>query len=217
MLTPQTTTSSPSKMTVQVTRTLLINGLAPYLIFIALKGQLSDFMALILSALPPLLESLWTLGRRRRLDVMATLVLGGIALGLILMLVGGNARLLLVRESLVTGVIGLAFLGTLLLRRPLVFYLAREMAVGSDPDGIALWESHWQRRGFRKGMQVMTLAWGAGLALEAALRVDMAETLSTETFLAASPFVQYGITGGLIAWNVWYVRRMKARGGAVEG
>ncbi len=214
MFDPQATADAQSGVAFQVTRTLLINGLAPYLIFAVLKGQVSDFLALVLSAVPPLLESLWTLIRRRRLDVMAALVLGGIALGLILMMIGGEARLLLVRESLVTGLIGLVFLGSLLLRRPLIFYLAREMSVGSDADAIALWDRRWQRRSFRNGMQIMTLAWGAGLALEAALRVDMAETLSIQTFLAVSPFVQYGITGGLIAWNVWYARQMKARASA---
>ena len=112
--------SSPHTVRSQVIRTLLINALAPYLIYVLLKGHTSAVTALICSAIPPLLESLWSLLRRRRLDVMAVLVLGGILLGLVLMLIGGNARLLLVRESLVTGIVGLVFLVSLIQQRVII-------------------------------------------------------------------------------------------------
>lgn len=194
----------------EVIRTLLINALAPYLIYMLLKGQVSDFAALVCSAIPPLLESIWSLVKRRRMDVMAVLVLGGIVLSLLMMLVGGNARLLLVRESLITGLIGLLFLGSLLLPRPLIFYLAREMNGGDRPENSGLWEKRWQHANwFRRGMRLMTLIWGLGTVLEAVVRIWMAETLPIQDFLVVSPFVQYGIIGGMILWNVWYVRRMK--------
>lgn len=194
----------------EVIRTLLVNALAPYLIYVLLKGHVSNFAALIGSAIPPLLESIWSLIKRRRMDVMAILVLGGIVLSLLLMLVGGNARLLLVRESLITGLIGLIFLGSLILPKPLIFYLAREMNGGDSPENSERWEQRWQQAGwFRRGMRLMTGVWGLGTVLEAIVRIWMAETLPIQHFLAISPFVQYGIIGGMILWNVWYVRRMK--------
>lgn len=192
-----------------VARTLLINGLAPYLIYVAVHAHASSFAALLCSAVPPMLESLWSVFRRRRLDVMAVLVLGGIALGLGLMTLGGDARLLLVRESLVTGIIGLVFIGSLALRRPLIYYLARETTAGDDPERLARWHRFSELPAARRGIRWITLVWGAGLLVEAAVRVDMAESMAIDHFLAVSPFVQYGLTGLLIAWTVWYSRVLR--------
>lgn len=197
-----------------VARTLLINGLAPYLIYVAVHAYASSFTALLCSAVPPMLESIWSVFRRGRLDVMAILVLGGIALGLGLMTLGGDARLLLVRESLVTGIIGLVFLGSLVLRRPLIYYLARESTAGDDPERLARWDHFSALPPARRGIRWLTLVWGTGLLVEAAVRVDMAESMAIDHFLAISPFVQYGLTGLLIAWTVWYSRLLRRAVGA---
>src|SRR5208337_5202234 len=79
----------------------------------------------ILSSIPPILWSVMELARFRRLDAVSLLAVIGIFLSLAAMALGGNPRLLLARESLVTGIIGLLFLASLLLPRPLMFYLAR--------------------------------------------------------------------------------------------
>lgn len=201
--------SSRDRMKREIWRTLLINALAPYVVYVLVHQHASSFAALVCSAIPPMLESVWSVFRRQRLDAMAALVLGGIVLGLALMVIGGGARLLLVRESLVTGVIGLVFLASLAFRRPMIFYLAREMATGDHPDHLAQWETRWSLGPFRWGLRLMTLAWGAGLVLEAVVRVAMAESMAIDHFLAVSPFVQYGITGALIVWTVGYSKRMK--------
>ncbi|HYW77257.1 MAG TPA: VC0807 family protein [Gammaproteobacteria bacterium] len=172
-------------------------------------AQASSFTALVCSAIPPTLESCWSVLRRRRLDVMAALVVTSIVLGLGLMVLSSHARLLLVRESLVTGALGAGFLASLLLPRPLIFYVAREMAAGNNAQLLRRWQARWTQRSFRRGMRLMTLVWGAGLLLEAAIRVTMAESMSITHFLAVSPFVQYGISAALIAWTVGYAKRMK--------
>ncbi|XLM21574.1 hypothetical protein MKD33_05940, partial [Chromobacterium piscinae] len=56
---------------------------------------------------------------------LSMMVLLGIALSLLAMLLGGGEKMLLLRESLLSGLFGVAFLLSLLLPRPLVFYLAR--------------------------------------------------------------------------------------------
>jgi hypothetical protein len=67
----------------------------------------------------------------------------------------------------------------------------------------ALWDVEEARRVFR----VLTLVWSAGWLAEFALRVTMVLTLSVSQVLAVSPFVFNGITLGLIAWTLAYVRR----------
>lgn len=78
--------------------------------------------------MPPILWSLVEFARRRRLDALSVLVVSGIALSLLAMLGGGGARFLQLREKLVTAVIGLLFVGSALISKPLVYELARAHA-----------------------------------------------------------------------------------------
>jgi hypothetical protein len=40
-----------------------------------------------------------------------------------------------------------------------------------------------------------------------AVRTAMVFGMTTSRFLLISPFVQYGMTGALVAWAVFYLRR----------
>ncbi len=52
-------------------------------------------------------------------------VVSGILLTVGATFLGGSARLIQIRDALVTGAIGVMFLGTLVLEKPMIFYLAR--------------------------------------------------------------------------------------------
>jgi len=56
--------------------------------------------------------------RHRSLDALTLFTLAGIATSLLFALLGGDARLFLVRESALTAASGVACLATLLTRRP---------------------------------------------------------------------------------------------------
>jgi hypothetical protein len=45
----------------------------------------------------------------------------------------------------------------------------------------------------------------------------MAWTWPIERFLVVSPFIGYGIYGGLLAWTLWYRKKLRDRaGGGVQ-
>lgn len=201
----------------QVLRTLAINGLAPYLVYRFVHVYTGSFVALICAAVPPLVENVWTVLRRRRLDALGALVLAGIGLGLLMITLGGGPRLLLVRESLITGGIGAAFLGSVPLPRPLVFYLGREAVAGEDPESLESWYEAWTLASVRRGIRVITLGWGLGLVLEATVRIYLAETMAIGHFLAVSPFVQYGAAGALGLGTAWYAGRLRHAADAERG
>jgi len=90
----------------------LVNFILPFAIYNYAEGPLGDVPALLLSSVPPILWSLVEFARHRRIDALSLLVVSGIALSLLAMLGGGGVRFLQLREKLVTGVIGLAFLGS---------------------------------------------------------------------------------------------------------
>lgn len=192
----------------EIVRTLAINAVAPYVVYMLCKPHMSGFAALAMSAVPPTLESIWSVIRQRRLDVLAALVLGGIAVSLVLIAFGGSERLLLLRESLITSLIGAALAGSVLFARPLLYLLSRQMAAGRDPAELARWDERWRDEpGFRRSMRIMSLVWGLGLIGEMAVRTAMVYEMRIDRFLLISPFVQYGLTGLLVLWTVFYMKR----------
>ncbi|MEW9584727.1 VC0807 family protein [Paraburkholderia sp. DGU8] len=184
---------------------LAVNFVLPWLAYRLALPYLGETGALIASAGPPTVSSLIQLVRFRRVDALSMMVVAGIVLSVAAMALGGRPRVLLLRESLVSGAIGVVFLLSLPMRRPLLYYLARATVAREMAGGAARFEMLWRERpGLASSMRLMTLVWGAGLTCETALRAWMALTWPIERFLVVSPFIGYGIYGGLTLWTLWY-------------
>ena len=112
---------------------LLVNFILPFAIYNYAEAPLGAVRALLPSSVPPILWSLVEFARHRRLDALSVLVVSGIALSLLAMLGGGGVRFLQLREKLVTGVIGLAFVGSALIRKPLIYELSARRPCGASP------------------------------------------------------------------------------------
>lgn len=192
----------------------LINFILPYLIYSYAEAPYGDVRALLLSSAPPILWSLAEFARHRRVDAVSVLVVTGIALSLLAMLGGGGAKFLQLREKLVTGVIALVFLGSALIRRPLMYELARASMRRKSSEEAEQFEALNIHAGFRRTMTVMTLVWGFGLLADVAIGVVMVFTLSIREYLLLNPFVSYGTMGALILWTTLYGQRARRRGEA---
>ena len=189
----------------------LINLGGPFLVYQLATGHMSETAALILSSAPPILWSIGQLIWNRKLDVLSLLVITGIALSLIATLLGGSPRLLLVRESFITGLFGLIFLGSLLFPKPLMFHIVKTTVTkqGMSEEAFA---SRWSVPGFRFTFYLMTTVWGAGLLVEATLKIILAFTMPAGPFLVVSPIISYGIYFGLLAWSIWYGNQRRKAG-----
>lgn len=192
----------------------LVNFVLPYLIYSYAEAPYGDVRALLLSSAPPILWSLAEFARHRRVDAVSVLVVTGIALSLLAMLGGGGAKFLQLREKLVTGVIALVFLGSALIRRPLMYELARASMRRKSNEEAEQFEALNVHAGFRRTMTVMTLVWGFGLLADVAISVVMVFTISIREYLIVNPFVSYGTMGALILWTTLYGQRAKRRGEA---
>lgn len=184
--------------------TLIVNGVVPWALYVWLSHWMSSIAALSVATLVPLLDNLIHLLKHRKLDAFGSLMLFTFLITLGLVLLGGSEKLLLVRESLVTASVGLVFLGSLLFRRPLMYFLAMRFV------GNASFPANWDYAYFRFVMRLMTLVWGTMLTAEAAVRVAMVFELSTERYLALSNLVLYGFIGAAVLWTVAY-RKHSAR------
>lgn len=190
---------------------LAVNFLLPWLVYRWAQPHYGQAGALYASAIPPTAWSIVEFIRLRRIDVLSLFVLAGIVLSILAMILGGGSRALLIRESFVSGLFGVAFLLSLALRRPLIFYLARATVARQAEDGIARLEQAWaERPALRRSLRMMTAAWGTGLTMEMLLRFWLVCHLSVERVLVVSPFVSYAIYGALMLWTLWYRRRLRA-------
>lgn len=197
---------------------IVINVVLPILIYWALKKYTgtSDLFALVASGVPSLIDSIVGVIRRKRIDLLAGIVLVSIVITLITVALGGSPKVYLIRESFFTAAFGLAYLASLLFPRPLAFYFARYFATGNHPENIPWFDSLWQYQQFRHMMRVITVVWGIGFLLEAALRTYLVIVLSTVQFLIVSPFVLYGVLGILIVWMFLYSRQGRKKGEKVR-
>ena len=96
----------------------------------------------------------------------------------------------------------------------MLFYIGRQFSTGDDPAKVEAFNALWQYPGARRTFRVLTIVWAVGWMGEFALRVVLVETLSIPQVLVVSPIVFNGITIGMIAWTLAYVRRRRARASA---
>ena len=175
-----------------------INFALPLAIYDRVAPHGGDVVALLASSGPPLLWSLAEFARRRRVDALSILA----------------ARFLQLRENLVTALVGLVFLGSAAVRRPLIFQLARAGLARKAPHKVAAFEAKRDLPQFRRVITLMTLVWGFGLLASSGLACALVQMLSIHDYLLVSPFVSYGFMGALTVWIFWYQRLVERRAAA---
>jgi len=191
---------------------LFVNLGAPWLVYTWLSPRYGDFIALAVSAAPPMLWSVYELARFRKLDALSLIVIAGILLSLAAVGFGGSPRMLLVRENIFSVPIGLAFLLSLGLKRPLIYYLANATMARSSPEAQAQFQANWERPHVLRALRVMSLVWGAGLVAQGLLLGWMAWTWPIGTYLLVSPVIGYGAIAAMGFWTWRYRTGLRRRG-----
>src|SRR5215469_15261768 len=206
------TTAAKGGQLRSITMIVIFDIAAPLVAYKVLRSAgMTAVTALLLSGVFPAVGVTVGVIRHRRLDVVGALVLAGIAVGTIVGLISHSARLLLVEGSVPTAIFGVACLGSLWARHPLMFSFAREFTGPDTAKGQEMTRL-WQYEGYRRIFRVITVVWGAAFLIEAALRVVIVYNTSAGTALAISkvtPFVFFGI---MSAWTIAYGRRQRKKG-----
>lgn len=201
------------KIRLRTVAELVVNLALPWVAYTLTEPHYGKFYALIASSVPPILWSLGELIWHRRVDALSMFVLGGIGLSIVAMALGGDERLLLVRESLLTGLIGLAFLVSLLFPKPLVYFLARATVMRQDSEnGSEDFQDWWQEPASRSCIRGITAVWGLGFSGEAVIKTWLAWNWEPDRFLAIAPAMGYAVAGAMGLWTFWYVRRLGRQG-----
>ncbi len=159
----------------------------------------------------PVMEIAYQRIRHGEFEPIGIISLIGITAGIVgAVAFGGNVILLKVRESLVTGLFGLLCLGSLLLARPVMFYMGRAFATGGDRERAAEFDLVWEVPEARASFRHITVVWGAVLVAEAALRTGLAFWVPTGAFVAIAPIIGFGVIGVLLWYTTVFSRRSEA-------
>ncbi|MGW3243684.1 VC0807 family protein [Streptomyces sp. NPDC001070] len=194
--------------------TIMCNIVLPIITYNRLTdAHWSEFSALLVSGVWPVLDTVVTLAWRRKVDEFAIITLIFLVITLIVTVAGPHsARLLLVKDSAVTGLFGVVCLASLLAPRPLMFYFGRKFGTDGTKEGAERFDGLWQYEGFRHVIRTMTVVWGVGYVVEALARIGLSYELSTAAMVTVNSVLAYAVTGVLVAWTILYGRRAAARG-----
>ena len=185
---------------------LVLNGAAPFAAYQVLSARgVPVVRALVMTSVFPIAGLLVGFVRSRRADAIGVISLVLIAVGIAGSMNFGP-RFYLVRVSFGTSAFGLLCLASLLYRRPLMFYLGRQVATGNEPARAAYYDSLWQHLRFRHVQRVVTATWGIGYVLEAGVRILVAVTLPIGVVLLVEPIIGYAVLGLLLLWTIRYTR-----------
>jgi hypothetical protein len=178
---------------------LLVTWLVPIAAYELISPHVSsDLLALSLSAAIPALVTLGTFVFRRKVNVIGLIAVVGFAIGLaVSVFTGGNELAIKLHEPALTGTIGLIFLVSVAIGRPLFLLvhrlLNRSGTAAPLPD--------------RRRASVLSALIGATLLVHGIVITILAVTLPTSTFLALSRPVGLPILAIGIGVLFWYGRR----------
>jgi hypothetical protein len=212
MLNTTTISSGPGKSSLlrSLLSLIIVNVAIPFGCYILLKAHgASDVAALGVAGIAPALDAVVSFLRSRRINIISLFVLGGIIVGIFAIFLGGDPRVLLIRESLFTGALGITCFASLLFPRPLMFSVGRSLIAGRDPEHIARYNQLWQNSSVRRTSRVTTVVWAIVYSSDFLLRLLLVATLPVAAVLVVGPLLTGSLIGVTLLWTFAYLRRAR--------
>ena len=166
----------------------------------------SEMQALMAVTVIPLSWGLLTLIVKRKWDPIAVVSAVGMGISLAVCALASDVRALQVRDSYVTLLVGLLFLFSAAIRRPVLIWFARVQAPEEHREVLG---QRFEHPEVRHTFTVLTVGWGLVSVAEFAVKLWMIEVYPIKTVLAVSPWVMNGMIGLTVLWTFWYVRRRR--------
>jgi len=187
-------------------RSVFVNVACPYMLYRLLAPRLpsGSLLPLAFSGLPPLFGLVYGLIRQRAIDFIGFFAAEDIAVSMVSLLLAHNEVSALVGRSFQNAVLGVIFLGSLALNRPLVLYIARQFLTGNDQKARKRFDQIVAQPDPVRTYRTMTWVWAAALFGKSAGSVVLALTLSAQNYLVISPIWTYGSDALLVWWSMSY-------------
>ena len=194
---------------------ILINAILPLITYKILINHIpSSITALIISTTIPIIDNIYHIIKEKKIDIFASLIILGFIVGIISMLFGGSQKLLLIRQSYITAVIGILFLISMFFPKPMIHYLAKKFINSQDKyakNNKSTIDEKWKNPHFRFSMKFLTFIWGICLVLEAVCNISLVFILSVSKYMLISPLVSYGFIGCATFITFFYRKKIKSK------
>ena len=172
------------------------------------------WVALLAATIVSGARSVWIVVRQRRFNPFSALMLAVFGVGLLLAFVTGDPKLIILKDSVFTGIVGIAFLLSLVIGRPLTLEARRSWS----PKEAAEIDEAWRTNAAaRHGYRVTSLVWGVSMLAEASLRAILVFLLPVSVMVALSTAMWVTTVVLLVFWTKAYARRGDKRGQQVGG
>lgn len=180
-MTPSAVAGTGSRVSAQreVAVSLVVNAVLPTAVFYGLRAAgIDQWLALMLGLVAPAVKAIHSVLTKRRIDMLAGLVVTALLLSVAVSFLTGSPRTLLARDAWITAVVGLWILLTLP-RTPYYLYALRTFTGGAVREQInAAWRD---TPAFRRVVHVGTTIWGSALLLDAVTTVVLAYTMPIDS------------------------------------
>src|SRR5262249_36876116 len=147
--------------------------------------------ALILAAVLPIIRIAMRLLQSHRVSLTGLMSIFTIAVKVATGLLFQDARLILVGDSMITGLYGLIMIASVLIGKQLIWALIQNITANNVAISQRI-TGRWQTSNVRATFTVITAVWGVGLLLEFAVRLLLAYSISPDQFLIISPILRWG-------------------------
>ncbi|OQS04048.1 60S ribosomal protein L23a [Thraustotheca clavata] len=169
----------------------------------------SEVTALLLSAIPPTLQSIVEIIQSRTFDLIAVTVVLSIALSATVAALTSDAKLLLVKDSFLTFLFGMTYLLSIFCgKENLICTYNRQF---SGPEAKARLDEMYKNPRVIKATELMCYVWAAGLIGESLIRLVLIYTIPLRIMPYISTSLMFVTLTSLACWNIWYAKRLKKR------
>lgn len=177
--TASTSLASPKR---QLLFEVVANWLLPYLVYEATKRnwQLTDIQALLWATVVPGAIVVIELVRKRKFDLIASITLVTLIVSILIAFATADPRLLQLRESYLSAAIGVLMLGSAIIRRPALGWLASKIVPPEQ-------QVRLKHPSVQALLANLTWIWGAVSVCELAIKWQMIERMSIAGVLAWGP------------------------------
>ncbi|HEX3592956.1 MAG TPA: VC0807 family protein [Pseudonocardiaceae bacterium] len=172
-------------------------------------------IALAISGLVPAVRVVWSMIRERTADGMALAVLTLTTVSIPIAFLTGSPKLLLAKESLGTGSLGIWVIVSVLLGKPAMINAFRAFLARTEGSSAAWDQLMGDSAAFRRCIKGATLVWGVGFVTECVVRIALVVLLPVSTAVWAVNIPIAVITTACVIvqsrWTIPMYRMIHAR------
>ncbi|KAG9409295.1 hypothetical protein AC1031_019546 [Aphanomyces cochlioides] len=185
-----------------ICKTILISVVSPILIYNIASKQTSKANALLLSGIPPAIDAIGSMIRHGQADIVASLMVVSISLSALIAGLTQDPKLLLVKDSFFTCIIGTTFLVSTFWGKEDMMWTHKRQHRG--PEAKEEMDAMYAKPEVKAHSKRVCRVWGGGLLIEAAIRITMIYTLSVDAVAYTSPILMVVTFTSLGIWTRWF-------------